>query len=142
MAIPVWSPKRRILSTSVRWCRRAASKARSTTGTSSSKTIGTEGGTDLAAAFFGTATAPLNFCGVAGYEDLQGRFTFVGGCSPANLIRTRVNVINGPQEDVSGMDGSLSYLFEGWSAAELLVGVDASYTLKYEREALIVAGSL
>jgi iron complex outermembrane recepter protein len=102
--------------------------------------IGTEGGTDLAAAFFGTATAPLNFCGAAGYEDLQRRFTFVGACSPANLIRTRVNVINGPQEDVSGVDASLSYLFDGWSNAELIVGADASYTLKYEREALIVEG--
>ena len=102
--------------------------------------IGTEGGTDLAAAFFGTATAPLNFCGAPGYEGLQGRFTFVGACSPANLIRTRVNVINGPQEDVSGIDGSFSYLFEGLSFAELLVGVDASYTLKYERDALIVEG--
>lgn len=100
--------------------------------------IGTEGGTDLASAFFGTATAPLNFCGVPGYEDLQRRFTFVGGCSPANLIRTRVNVINGPQEDVSGLDGSLSYQFDGLPVAELLVGVDASYTLKYERDALIV----
>jgi iron complex outermembrane receptor protein len=102
--------------------------------------IGTEGGTDLAAAFFGTATAPLNFCGVPGYEDLQARFTFVGDCSPANLIRTRVDVINGPQEDVSGLDASLSYLFAGSSFAELLVGADASYTLKYEREALIVEG--
>lgn len=102
--------------------------------------IGTEGGTDLAAAFFGTATAPANFCGVDGYQGLQGRFTFVGDCSPANLIRTHVNVINGPREDVSGLDGSLSYLFEGGSVAELLVGVDASYTLKYERDALIVEG--
>jgi iron complex outermembrane receptor protein len=49
-----------------------------------------------------------------------------------------VNVINGPQEDVSGLDGSLSYQFDGLSVAELLVGVDASYTLKYERDALIV----
>ena len=102
--------------------------------------IGTEGGTDLVAAFFGTATAPLNFCGNPAYAGLQGRFTFVGDCSPANLIRTRVNIINGPQEDVSGLDASLSYLFDNLFAAELVVGVDASYTLSYERDALIVQG--
>jgi iron complex outermembrane receptor protein len=105
--------------------------------------IGSEGGTDLVAAFFGTATAPLNFCGVAGYEGLQDRFEFVdGSCGADNLIRTAVNVINGPEENISGLDLSLSYLFDGWFGGEILVGVDASHTLEYERDALVVAGVL
>jgi iron complex outermembrane receptor protein len=100
-----------------------------------------EGGTDLVAAFFGTSTAPLNFCGVAGYEGLQGRFQFVDGiCAPENLIRTQVNVVNGPEENVSGLDASLSYRFDGLFGGELLIGTDASYTLEYERDALIVEG--
>jgi iron complex outermembrane receptor protein len=101
--------------------------------------ITTEGGTDLVAAFFGTSTAPLNFCGVAGYEGLQARFQFAGAaCAPDALIRTTVNVINGPEENISGLDGSLSYLFEGVFGGELLIGADASYTMEYERDALIV----
>jgi iron complex outermembrane receptor protein len=103
--------------------------------------ITTEGGTDLVATFFGTSAAPLNFCGVAGYEGLQARFQFAGeACSPAALIRTTVNVINGPEENISGLDAGLSYLFDGIFGGELVVGVDASYTLEYERDALIVEG--
>ena len=105
--------------------------------------IGSEGGTDLVAAFFGTATAPLNFCGVAGYEGLQDRFEFEDGiCDPNGLIRTKVNVINGPEENISGLDASLSYLFDGWFGGELLVGADASYTLEYEVDELFVEGVL
>lgn len=103
--------------------------------------ITTEGGTDLVAAFFGTSTAPLNFCGVAGYEGLQARFEFAGAaCAPAALIRTTVNVINGPEENISGFDASLSYLFDGVFGGELVVGTDASYTMEYERDSLVVEG--
>jgi iron complex outermembrane recepter protein len=99
-----------------------------------------EPGTDLVATFFGTSNAPLNFCGVAGYEDLQARFQFDGVCAPANLIRTSAQVINGPKEDISGLDASLSYLIEGVVGGELLIGTDASYTLEYKRDALVVEG--
>lgn len=99
-----------------------------------------EPGTDLVATFFGTSNAPLNFCGVAGYEGLQARFQFDGACAPASLIRTRVQVINGPEENISGLDGSLSYLIEGLLGGELLIGTDASYTLEYKRNALVVEG--
>jgi iron complex outermembrane receptor protein len=105
--------------------------------------IDLEGGTDLVAAFFGTDTVPLNFCGNAAYERLQTRFTFDGGvCSADNLIRTRVNVINGPEENISGLDASASYLFDDWFGGEITVGADASYTLEYQRDALVVEGVL
>ncbi|HWK51317.1 MAG TPA: TonB-dependent receptor, partial [Steroidobacter sp.] len=75
--------------------------------------IGTEGGTELVAAFFGVNPGDANRCNDANYAALRARFTFTGDtCSAAALIRTRVNVINGPEEDISGLDGSLSYLFE------------------------------
>lgn len=103
--------------------------------------LGSEGGTDLVAAFFGTSTDPLNFCGAAGYEGLQTRFQFIDGvCAPENLIRTAVNTINGPEENISGLDASLSYLFDGVFGGELVIGTDATYTLEYKRDALIVEG--
>ncbi|WP_153067012.1 TonB-dependent receptor domain-containing protein [Steroidobacter cummioxidans] len=105
--------------------------------------IGTEGGTELVASFFGANPGDPDRCNDPAYAGLLDRFTFTGTtCSAAALIRTRVNVINGPEENISGLDGSLSYLFEGVLSGDLLVGADASYTLKYERDALIVEGVL
>ncbi|MBB6092740.1 iron complex outermembrane receptor protein [Povalibacter uvarum] len=99
--------------------------------------IGGEGGTDLVEAFFGTATAPIDQCNNAAYDALQTRMTFATGtCSAANLIRTRVNTINGPEERVEGIDASIAFRF----ADMFTVGTDASYTLSYERDALIVEG--
>ncbi|MBL8268369.1 TonB-dependent receptor plug domain-containing protein [Steroidobacter sp.] len=106
--------------------------------------LGTEGGTELVATFFGVNPGDPNFCGNPAYAALQARFTFTDGaaCSATALIRTRVNVINGPEERISGLDASLSYLFDAWFAGEILLGVDGSYTLKYERDALFVEGVL
>ena len=104
--------------------------------------IGTEGGTELAATFFGVNPGDPDRCDDPAFDQLQTRFTFTAGCSAATLTRTRVNVINGPEENISGLDGSLSYLFEGVAGGDLLVGADGSYTLKYERDALYVEGVL
>jgi iron complex outermembrane receptor protein len=106
--------------------------------------IGTEGGTELVAAFFGSTRGGSNRCNDAAYDALQTRFTFTsaGVCSADALVRTRVNVINGPKEDISGLDASLSYQFDALLGGEVLVGTDASYTLKYERDALFVEGVL
>lgn len=104
--------------------------------------IAAESGTELVAEFFGTSAAPINGnCDVASFDALQRRFSFVNDvCAPENLIRTRVNVINGPEERISGLDAGLSYLFDSVLGGELLIGADASYTLHYERDALIVEG--
>lgn len=104
--------------------------------------LGTEGGTELVASFFGVNPGDPDRCNDAAYDQLQTRFTFTGACSAATLTRTRVDVINGPEEKISGLDGSVSYLFEGVARGDVTVAVDASYTLKYERDALFVEGVL
>lgn len=90
--------------------------------------LGTEGGTELVAAFFGVNPGDPSFCGNPAYANLQARFTFTDGaaCSASALIRTRVNVINGPEERISGLDASLSYLFDAVLGGEILLGVDGS----------------
>jgi len=103
--------------------------------------IDTEGGTDLVAAFFGTATAPLNNCGNAAFADLQKRFTFANNqCGVANLLRTKVNTINGPDQEISGIDASLAYTFDDVFGGRLTVGTDASYYLEYKADELVVEG--
>lgn len=100
-----------------------------------------ESGTEIVAAFFGTTSTSPNQCNNAAFDALQTRFTFQGGvCGIGNLIRTRTNIINGPDQKISGIDAGLSYLFEGLLGGNLLIGTDATYTLKYERDAAIVEG--
>lgn len=106
-----------------------------------------ESGTEMVAAFFGTTPPsaavpnPPNQCGVARFAGLQSRFTFQDGiCSIGNLIRVQTNVINGPDQKISGLDLGVSYLFEDIIGGDLLVGGDGTYTLEYEREAAIVEG--
>jgi iron complex outermembrane receptor protein len=72
---------------------------------------------------------------------LQTRFTFQNNiCSIGNLLRVRTNTINGPDQKISGIDLGMSYLFDDVIGGNLLVGVDGTYTLKYERDAAIVEG--
>ncbi|HEY5760742.1 MAG TPA: TonB-dependent receptor [Steroidobacter sp.] len=100
-----------------------------------------ESGTEMVAAFFGTTSTSPNQCGNAAFAGLQNRFTFQNGvCSIANLIRVQTNVINGPDQKISGIDLGVSYLFEDIIGGNLLVGGDGTYTLEYERDAAIVEG--
>lgn len=114
------------------------------------KSLENESGTEMVAAFFGTTAPsatnpnPPNQCNNAAFDQLQTRFTFGGdgSCNIRNLIRTRTNVINGPDQKISGIDASLSYLFDDVLGGDLVVGADGTYTLEYEREAAIVEGVL
>lgn len=103
-----------------------------------------ESGTEMVSAFFGTSsTSPTvnQNCGNPMFAGLQRRFTFAGACGIANLIRVQTNVINGPDQKISGLDASLSYMFEDvLLGGDLLIGTDATYTLEYERDAAIVEG--
>ncbi len=100
-----------------------------------------ESGTEMVAAFFGTTSTSPNQCGNPAFAGLQGRFTFQNGvCSIANLIRVQTNVINGPDQKISGLDLGMSYLFEDTLGGDLLIGGDGTYTLEYERDAAIVEG--
>jgi iron complex outermembrane receptor protein len=59
----------------------------------------------------------------------------------ANLIKIQTNIINGPDQKLSGIDAGLSYLFDGLlMGGDLLVGADGTYTLEYEREASFING--
>jgi iron complex outermembrane receptor protein len=103
--------------------------------------IDNEGGTDLVAAFFGTSTMPINRCGDAAFAGLQQRFTFINNqCAVGNLLRTRVNTINGPDQLITGVDASLAYTFDDVLGGRLTLGTDASYYLKYEVDELVVEG--
>jgi iron complex outermembrane receptor protein len=107
-----------------------------------------ESGPEIVAAFFGTTAPtaanpnPPNQCNNAAFDQLQTRFTFGGDgtCRIQNLVRTRLNVINGPDQKISGIDASFSYLFDDVLGGDLLLGTDATYTLEYERDAAIVEG--
>lgn len=109
------------------------------------KSLEQESGTEMVAAFFGTdARSPTvdQNCNTARFAGLQRRFTFANNqCAIANLIRVQTNVINGPDQQISGLDASLSYLFEDvLMGGDLLIGTDATYTLEYERDAAVVEG--
>jgi iron complex outermembrane recepter protein len=100
-----------------------------------------EMGPDVLTAFFGTVRAPENNCGRSGYEALQARFTFQNGvCSPQNLLRTRANAINAPDERIRGIDLSMSYRFENVLGGDVRTGLDGTYNLEYSRDAFFIEG--
>lgn len=103
----------------------------------------TESGSEMVAAFFGTAPGSASQCDNPAFDQLQTRFTFQDNvCNINNLIRVRTNTINGPDQKISGIDAGLSYLFSGVMGGDLLVGADATYTLEYERDDAVVEGVL
>jgi len=98
--------------------------------------IVTEFGPDVVTAFFGTATNRVNNCGRPGFEALQARFTFQNGVCDTNLnnlTRIRANTVNGPDEDISGVDFSGAYRFDEVFGGSLRVGLNGTYNLEYER---------
>jgi iron complex outermembrane receptor protein len=103
--------------------------------------IMTEGGTRMATALFVTGG---NHCNDPAYAALQARFTFAGGvCSPANMLRARVNTINGPALTISGIDVSAQLdLGEmlGGQGGDFVVGADATYVDEWSQEDLLVEG--
>jgi iron complex outermembrane receptor protein len=102
-----------------------------------------ENGPDVVAAFFGTPQMPQNNCGRAGFEALQSRFTFTNGtCGINNLLRVRANFVNGPDEEVRGLDYTGTYNLTNVLGGNLLLGVDATYNLEYERDNFFIEGIL
>jgi iron complex outermembrane receptor protein len=103
--------------------------------------ISAEVGPDIVREFFGTANVPENHCGEAAFAGLQSRFTFANNaCAPQNLLRTRANTINGPDETSSGVDVSLRYRFDKVLKGSLTAGLDASYVFEYRRDAFFIEG--
>lgn len=101
----------------------------------------TEFGPDVVTAFFGTPQNRMNNCGRAGFERLQARFTFANGmCSPdLNMVtRIRANTINGPDEDISGLDFNAAYRFDDVFGGTLRLGLNGTYNLEYERDRFFI----
>jgi outer membrane receptor protein involved in Fe transport len=62
------------------------------------------------------------------------RFTFQGGvCGLQNVVRVRANTINGPDEDIKGLDFNAAYRFDAVFGGSLRVGVNGTYNLEYNR---------
>jgi iron complex outermembrane receptor protein len=108
------------------------------------KSLENESGGEMISAFFrATPDGFPNGCNDPAYAGLRDRFQFTGTCSLATLQRVTTRVINGPDQKLSGLDGSVSYLFDDvFMGADILVGADATYTLEYKRDASFVEGIL
>jgi iron complex outermembrane recepter protein len=102
-----------------------------------------ENGSDVLGAFIGTGATAVNNCGRAGFEALQARFTFQNGvCAPVNILRTRAMAVNGPEEEVKGIDVSASYTLAEVMGGDWLFGLDATYNLEFERAPFFIEGIL
>ncbi len=92
----------------------------------------------LVAALF--PAAGVGNCGVAALAAIQAKFTFAGVCNSANIARLNTLYINGSPLLTDGIDVSADYLFSDFMGGDLKIGVDATYTLKYEIDALSISG--
>jgi iron complex outermembrane receptor protein len=100
--------------------------------------IVTEPVAGIASAVFPTPTT--NNCTDPAFAPLVARFTFnAGGCALANIIRLDINVINGSKVETSGLDLSAQYDFD-FLGGRLALGVNATYVLKYDIDAVTVSG--
>lgn len=79
-------------------------------------------------------------CNTPEFAALQARFTFQGACSPANISRVRVQVVNGPKIKTSGFDVLANYDFGDFLGGELQIGASATYTIDYKIGAFAVDG--
>ncbi len=68
------------------------------------------------------------------------RITFNGDPAPANIARIETNVINGPNIQTSGIDGSFEFTYEDLGPGVLTIGGDISYTVEYEVDAFSIEG--
>lgn len=102
-----------------------------------------EPGTAMVAALFPTGVTDAAACAAAlGNPAFYSRFTFNNDvCSRANLLRTRLNQVNGPDIRTSGIDFSVSLRGDvlGGRAG---VGVDGSYIIEYKADDFLVEGVL
>lgn len=102
-----------------------------------------EPGTAMVAALFPTGVTDAAACAAAAANPaFLSRFTFNNDvCSRGNLLRTRINQVNGPDIKTSGIDFSASLRgdFMGGRAA---IGIDGSYVIDYKAEDFLVEGVL
>lgn len=102
-----------------------------------------EPGTAMVAALFPTGVTDAAACAAAAANPaFFSRFTFNNDvCSRANLLRTRLNQVNGPDIRTSGIDFSAS-LRGDVGPGRAAVGIDGSYVLEYKAGDFLVEGVL
>ncbi|HEY9236411.1 MAG TPA: TonB-dependent receptor [Phenylobacterium sp.] len=100
--------------------------------------IDNEGGSDIVNAVF-PAGQP-NHCNDPSYAALVSRISFTGTCSATNINRVRINYINSPDVDTSGIDFSASYTARDVFGGDMNFGVDMTYVLEYEVDEAMIEG--
>jgi len=100
--------------------------------------IDNESGSDIVNALFPAGQA--NKCNDPAYAALLARVSFTGACSAANINRVRINYVNMPDIDTSGIDFSASYVARDVFGGDMNFGVDLTYVLEYEVDETTIEG--
>jgi iron complex outermembrane receptor protein len=93
----------------------------------------------ITGALFG-ASGTAN-CGNPAFAALEARFTFSGGtCGIGNVQRLSTRLFNTGGIDTSGVDARATYAFEPAAGLRLEAGLNATYTIEYQVDDLLVEG--
>ena len=103
--------------------------------------IDNEPGNATVTALFPTGVSDAAACAAAAANPaFFSRFTFANGqCSRNNLLRTRLNTVNGPRLSTDGIDYSVSARADVLGG-RLSAGSDGSYVLNYKTDPFVVEG--
>jgi iron complex outermembrane receptor protein len=103
--------------------------------------ITTESTADLVKLMFPAASGTGN-CGVAGFEALQGKFTFdsAQGCAYSSILAYSVKNINGGAVKTDGIDYQINYDAGHHFNTDWNAGFDGSYLLDYNQSPYSIAG--
>ncbi len=100
--------------------------------------IDNESGSDIVNAIF--PSGQPNHCNDAEYAALVSRISFTGVCSAANINRVRINYINSPDIDTSGIDFSASYTARDVFDGDMNFGIDLTYVIEYVVDRTVIEG--
>ncbi|UTP38622.1 TonB-dependent receptor [Phenylobacterium sp. LH3H17] len=93
--------------------------------------IDNESGSDIVNAIFPNGAAGANNCANPAFAPLLARISFTGACSAPNINRVRINYVNSPDIDTSGLDFAASYRARDVLGGDMNFGVDLTYVLEY-----------
>ena len=102
--------------------------------------IDNEGGSDIVNTIFPNGSAGANNCTNPAYATLLARISFTGACSATNINRVRINYVNSPDIDTSGLDFAASYKQRDVYGGDLSFGVDLTYVLEYMVDETTIEG--
>ncbi|RYE57343.1 MAG: TonB-dependent receptor, partial [Hyphomicrobiales bacterium] len=102
--------------------------------------IDNEGGSDIVNTIFPTGSTGPNNCNNPAYASLLARISFTGPCSASAINRIRINYVNSPDIDTSGLDFAASYKQRDVYGGDLSFGVDLTYVLEYVVDETTIEG--